>query len=77
MAELRVGIDVSPLELTGAGTAPYLRNLLDQLAGRPPTTSTCSPWGRWSRGKISTAWPRRPEPRREEAAGLDRVEGFT
>jgi glycosyltransferase involved in cell wall biosynthesis len=33
VAELRVGIDVSPLELTGAGTAPYLRNLVDQLAG--------------------------------------------
>jgi glycosyltransferase involved in cell wall biosynthesis len=29
--ELRVGIDVSPLELTGAGTARYLRNLLGAL----------------------------------------------
>jgi glycosyltransferase involved in cell wall biosynthesis len=31
MSELRVGIDVSPLELTGAGTARYLRNLLAAL----------------------------------------------
>jgi glycosyltransferase involved in cell wall biosynthesis len=31
MRNLRVGIDVSPLELTGAGTARYLRNLLAAL----------------------------------------------
>jgi glycosyltransferase involved in cell wall biosynthesis len=31
--ELRVGVDVSPLELTGAGTARYLRNLLGALDG--------------------------------------------
>ena len=36
MAEaLRVGIDVSPLELTGAGTARYLRNLLAALEREP------------------------------------------
>lgn len=33
MADLRVGIDVSPLQLTGAGTARYLRNLLAALDG--------------------------------------------
>jgi glycosyltransferase involved in cell wall biosynthesis len=33
MAELRLGIDVSPLELTEAGTARYLRNLLSHLDG--------------------------------------------
>ena len=33
VAELRVGIDVSPLELTGAGTARYLRKLLAELEG--------------------------------------------
>lgn len=33
MAELRVGVDVSPLELTGAGTARYLRKLLDAIEG--------------------------------------------
>jgi glycosyltransferase involved in cell wall biosynthesis len=33
VAELRVGIDVSPLELTGAGTARYLRKLLGALEG--------------------------------------------
>jgi glycosyltransferase involved in cell wall biosynthesis len=33
MADLRIGIDVSPLELTGAGTARYLRNLLAALDG--------------------------------------------
>ena len=33
MAELRLGIDVSPLELTEAGTARYLRNLLSHLEG--------------------------------------------
>jgi glycosyltransferase involved in cell wall biosynthesis len=31
--DLRVGIDVSPLELTEAGTARYLRNLLAHLDG--------------------------------------------
>ena len=35
MGELRVGIDVSPLELTGAGTARYLRNLLSALEKTP------------------------------------------
>jgi glycosyltransferase involved in cell wall biosynthesis len=35
MPDLRVGIDVSPLELTRAGTARYLRNLLDGLAAEP------------------------------------------
>jgi glycosyltransferase involved in cell wall biosynthesis len=35
MGELRVGIDVSPLELTGAGTARYLRNLLSALEATP------------------------------------------
>ena len=33
MADLRLGIDVSPLQLTDAGTARYLRNLLDRLDG--------------------------------------------
>jgi glycosyltransferase involved in cell wall biosynthesis len=33
MPDLRVGIDVSPLELTRAGTARYVRNLLDGLEG--------------------------------------------
>jgi len=35
VADLRVGIDVSPLELTGAGTARYLNKLLEAL-GREP-----------------------------------------
>jgi glycosyltransferase involved in cell wall biosynthesis len=35
VAELRVGIDVSPLELTGAGTARYLRKLLEALEREP------------------------------------------
>jgi len=35
VADLRVGIDVSPLELTGAGTARYLTKLLEAL-GREP-----------------------------------------
>jgi glycosyltransferase involved in cell wall biosynthesis len=35
MGNLRVGIDVSPLELTGAGTARYLRHLIDAV-GREP-----------------------------------------
>jgi glycosyltransferase involved in cell wall biosynthesis len=33
MGDLRVGIDVSPLELTTAGTARYLQKLLDRLDG--------------------------------------------
>jgi glycosyltransferase involved in cell wall biosynthesis len=35
MAELRVGIDVSPLELTGAGTARYVSKLLAALEREP------------------------------------------
>jgi glycosyltransferase involved in cell wall biosynthesis len=35
MGNLRVGIDVSPLELTGAGTARYLRNLVAALEREP------------------------------------------
>ena len=35
MRDLRVGIDVSPLELTGAGTARYLRKLLAALEREP------------------------------------------
>jgi glycosyltransferase involved in cell wall biosynthesis len=35
MRDLKVGIDVSPLELTGAGTARYLRNLLTALEREP------------------------------------------
>jgi glycosyltransferase involved in cell wall biosynthesis len=35
VAELRVGIDVSPLELTTAGTARYLRNLIAALEREP------------------------------------------
>ena len=35
MADLRVGIDVSPLELTRAGTARYLRKLLSALEREP------------------------------------------
>jgi glycosyltransferase involved in cell wall biosynthesis len=35
VAELRVGIDVSPLELTGAGTARYLSKLLGALEQEP------------------------------------------
>ncbi len=33
MAELRVGVDVSPLQLTEAGTARYVRNLLAGMDG--------------------------------------------
>jgi glycosyltransferase involved in cell wall biosynthesis len=35
MRDLQVGIDVSPLELTGGGTARYLRNLLAALEREP------------------------------------------
>jgi glycosyltransferase involved in cell wall biosynthesis len=35
MGNLRVGIDVSPLELTGAGTARYLRHLIDAVEREP------------------------------------------
>jgi glycosyltransferase involved in cell wall biosynthesis len=35
VADLRIGIDVSPLELTGAGTARYLRKLLAALEREP------------------------------------------
>ena len=31
--DIRVGVDVSPLELTGAGTARYVRNLLAAMEG--------------------------------------------
>jgi glycosyltransferase involved in cell wall biosynthesis len=35
MRNLRVGIDVSPLELTGAGTARYLRHLITAVEREP------------------------------------------
>jgi glycosyltransferase involved in cell wall biosynthesis len=35
VADVRVGIDVSPLELTGAGTARYLTKLLEALEREP------------------------------------------
>src|SRR5262245_8022475 len=59
MGELRVGIDVSPLELTGAGTARYLRNLLSALEETPGLDLRCHGFpGRSRLAKVTrdTAW---------------------
>jgi glycosyltransferase involved in cell wall biosynthesis len=42
---MRVGIDLSPLQLTRAGTARYLRILLGELEGRDDVEMTPIAWG--------------------------------
>ena len=87
MGDLRVGIDVSPLELTAAGTARYLRKLLEELEGvdvrryafpgsSRPRRSSATPPGTW-RGCLGGPRRRRrpPLPRPPRAAPLARPAG--
>lgn len=71
MAELRVGIDVSPLELTGAGTARYLRNLLAALEGVEIQRYSLPGSSRAAKVVRDTAWYLGQLPRR---AARDRVD---
>ncbi len=56
MAELRVGIDVSPLELTRAGTARYVRNLLARLEGVEINPHSMPGSSRAAKVARDTAW---------------------
>jgi glycosyltransferase involved in cell wall biosynthesis len=73
VAELRVGIDVSPLELTGAGTARYLRNLLASLEGAEVEVLRYAMPGSSRVTKVvrDTAWYLGMLPRRAIRDGLD------
>jgi glycosyltransferase involved in cell wall biosynthesis len=71
MAELKVGIDVSPLELTGAGTARYLRNLLDRLDDVDVRRYAMPGSSRARKVLRDTAWYLGRLPRRAAADGVD------
>jgi glycosyltransferase involved in cell wall biosynthesis len=68
---LRVGVDVSPLELTGAGTARYLRHLLSALDGVEVRKYVMSGDSRARKVARDTAWYLGALPRR---AARDRVD---
>ena len=50
---MRVGLDLSPLQLTRAGTARYLRILLDELEGRDDLEVAPIAWG--GSGRVTAA----------------------
>jgi alpha-1,3-rhamnosyl/mannosyltransferase len=71
---MRVGIDVSPLRLTRAGTARYLRTLLDELGDRSDLEVEEITWGRGSRlhaATRDTIWYPRVLARAASALGVD------
>ena len=71
VAELRVGIDVSPLELTGAGTARYLRKLLAELEGVDVRRYAFPGSSRPSKVVRDTVWYLGTLPRRAARDGVD------
>jgi glycosyltransferase involved in cell wall biosynthesis len=71
VAELRVGIDVSPLELTGAGTARYLRNLLAALDGVEVRRYQLAGSSRARKVVRDTVWYLGVLPRRAARDGVD------
>jgi len=71
VAELRVGIDVSPLELTEAGTARYLRNLIAGLEGVDVRRYSLPGRSRVAKVYRDTAWYLGTLPRK---AARDRVD---
>jgi hypothetical protein len=50
---LNVGVDVAPLVLDNAGTARYVRGLLDGLSGRPDVQVRRITWG--GSGRLTAA----------------------
>jgi glycosyltransferase involved in cell wall biosynthesis len=71
MGNLRVGIDVSPLELTAAGTARYLRKLLDRLDGVDVYQYGMSGTSRAHKVLRDTGWYLGALPRRAARDGVD------
>jgi glycosyltransferase involved in cell wall biosynthesis len=71
MGDLRVGIDVSPLELTTAGTARYLRKLLDRLDGVEVRRYGMSGSSRAHKVLRDTGWYLGALPRRAARDGVD------
>ena len=71
MAELTVGIDVSPLELTGGGTARYLRKLLDELEGVEVRRYGMTRTSRPAKVIRDTVWYLGALPRRAARDGVD------
>jgi glycosyltransferase involved in cell wall biosynthesis len=71
MGDLRVGIDVSPLELTGAGTARYLRKLLEALEGVEVRRYAMPGASRAGKVVRDTAWYLGMLPRQAARDGVD------
>ncbi|HEU6443552.1 MAG TPA: glycosyltransferase family 1 protein [Gaiellaceae bacterium] len=71
MADLRLGIDVSPLELTEAGTARYLRNLLDHLDGVSVERYSVPGGSRSAKVRRDVLWYLGTLPRKAARDGMD------
>ena len=71
MAELRLGIDVSPLELTEAGTARYLRHLLSHLDGASIEEYSVRGASRTAKVRRDVLWYLRTLPRKAARDGVD------
>jgi len=71
---LRVGLDVSPLVLTKAGTARYLSSLLDGLDAEPEVELRryeLAGSGRWTKIRRDAFWYRFSLPRAARTDGVD------
>jgi hypothetical protein len=71
MADLRLGIDVSPLELTEAGTARYLRNLLAHLDGVSVEQFVLEGDSRWAKVTRDVMWYPAVLPRKAGSGDID------
>src|SRR5829696_697934 len=71
MGDLRLGIDVSPLELTEAGTARYLRNLLSHLDGVTVERYVVPGRSRSAKVRRDLLWYLRTLPRKAARDGVD------
>lgn len=71
MAELRLGIDVSPLELTEAGTARYLRSLLSHLEGASIEQYSLRGASRATKVRRDVLWYLGALPRKAARDGVD------
>ena len=71
MGDLRLGIDVSPLELTEAGTARYLRNLLSHLDGVTVERYVVPGRSRSAKVRRDLFWYLRTLPRKAARDGVD------
>jgi glycosyltransferase involved in cell wall biosynthesis len=71
MGDLRVGIDVSPLELTEAGTARYLRHLMGHLDGVELEEYVIPGSSRSAKVRRDLLWYLRTLPRKAARDGVD------